>query len=540
MTNRKNLSRILLYLVILFSFFGIFILTYLPVIQFNYLFMDDYAFVKTDADHEKSLYEEIIDRSRDGKLIYGIFLHAISNYIKYDNLIRLLGIIGLSFLSFVIYAFLGIYQIKKIHAFIISILVCTLPSFQLFVAWMVTFPYIYSAILSFTAGLILFKVLSNKDNGGLRHQASSFFIIIVLLVTALHIYQPTAMFYWAMGIIPLLVLKDEDFKDGWRLPFIAFFLTGVVSLAIYFLSVKILHHIFSVGFPGRGKLIAITNIPLKLNWFIHCPFNYALNLWNIFPTYKIAGVVGIIIIGIFLSNFLQVLKKEKWRSLLWNHCQKIILIIIILFLSYLPNLLIVDNIPVYRTLVSLETAICFLLYFGFVSLSDFFRFIPGFSPHIKDRAITTFLLILAVIAIYHSHNNINDFAILQTNELKYVKSAISKYGISQLSNISEIYIRKPDEKKIIEKGFLYDEFGKPTSSFRWGAPHVVRVALHDLGIKSDIIGNIKITQVASDESIQEGKNILVIDMTKFDFLSNYKSSITTPQRYCLTLPQRLK
>jgi len=533
--SKKNLSKIFLKkLGVFLSFLIIFILTYSPAIQINYLFMDDYAFVKTNITQEKSLYEEIIDRARDGKVLYGVFLHIISNNIKHDNLFRLLGIIGLSFLSYVLYTILKIYQIKTEHAFLISVLVCTLPSFQLFVAWLVTFPYIYSAILSFTAGLILFKVVSEKNKGISIYRLGSLFIIIgLLMLAALHIYQPTAMLYWAIGIIPLSVLKDEDFKDRWRLPFTVYFFIGFVSLAVYFLTVKILHHVFNVGFPSRGGLIDLTKIPLKLNWFFYCPLIYSLNLWNIFPSYKIAGIVSIIIIGIFLSNILQALKKEKRRSLLWVHCQKLFLITGILLLSYLPNLLVTDNVPAYRTLVSLETAICFLFYFGFLG---FLKFIPRFSVNFKDKTVTIFLLILALITTYHAHNNVNNLAMLQANELKYVKSAISEYGTSKISKISEIYIRRPDDKKIIEKGFLYDEFGRPTTSFRWGPPQVLRVALHELGIKR----NIKITQGASDESIPIGENIMAIDMTKFNYLSNYNSSITKPQRYCLTFPKRLK
>ncbi len=532
-------SRMITHSGILISFFIIFTVIFSPVIQNNYLFMDDYAFVKTHANQEKSLYQEIIDRSRDGKVIYGFFLHEISNNIKYDNLIRLIGILSLSLFSFVIYIYLGIYQINKTHAFLVSVLVCTLPSFQLFVAWMVAFPYIYSAILSFICGLILFKVLSGKNTGSLRYQVSSFLIVIVLMVIALHIYQPTAMLYWASGVIPLLLLKEEDFKRRWRLPFILYIMTGFISLAAYFFTVKILHHIFSVGFPGRGGLIKLEMIPLKLKWFFYCPLNYALNLWNIFPTYKLAAIVGIVITGTVLSIIFQVLNNNNKSSLLWNNCQRLFLITCLLLLSFLPNLLITDNLPPYRTLVSLETTICFLLYFGFVNLLNLFRFIPGFPVDLKDKAINMFLLILVVITTYHAHKNVNDFAMLQANELKYVKNAVSGYGISKLSNISEIYVRRPDEKKIMEAGFLYDEFGKPTTSVIWGPPNVVNVALYELGIKADVTSNIKITQGASCEPIPKGENILAIDMTKFDYLSNIHSSITKPQRYCITFPSRL-
>jgi hypothetical protein len=188
----------------------------------------------------------------------------------------------------------------------------------------------------------------------------------------------------------------------------------------------------------------------------------------------------------------------------------------------------------YRTLASLTIVICFLFYFGFVNILDFFNFILKFSADLRDRVVTISLTILALIVTYNIHNNLNNFAMLQANEYKYVKSTISEYGISKVSKMPEIYVRTTDANEIIEKGFPYiDEFA--TTAHPWGPPNVIRRALHELGINA----NIKITQGEFDKPIPKGENILVIDMTKFDYLSSYKRSNTSLQRYCLTIPPRL-
>lgn len=528
----KNRSKVFLNLGILSSFIVILILTYFPVVQINYLYMEDYVFINTMKEH--SLHRELMDWTGDGLPLYAIFTYAVS-YAKSANLIRLLSIIGLGLLAYLIYTILKMYRVKTEHAFLISVLVCTLPSFQIITAWLSCAPYLYSAILSAIAGLLSLKVVTKKITGR-SIPVASFLIIIFLLVIAMFMYQPSAMFYWAVGIIPLSVLKDEDFIEKWYMRFIIYISIGLISVVVYFFSIKILHFFLHVGFPGRGELIELTKIPMKLKWFFFCPLNYALNLWNIFPTYKWASIVGIIIIVMFLSKILQVLKKEKRANLLWNHFQRLFLITGILLLCYLPNLVVTDTTPAYRTLASLTTAICFLFYFGFVNILDFFKFIPGYSADLKDKAVTISLIILALIATYQAHNNVNDFATLQAKDFKYVKSAISEFGVSNLSRVSEIYVRRPDEKRIIERGFLYDEFGISTTSHPWGPRNVVRRALYELGIKADI----KITQGAYDEPIPMGENIFTINMTKFDYLSNYNSSITKPQRYCLTIPTRLE
>ena len=94
----------------------------------------------------------------------------------------------------------------------------------------------------------------------------------------------------------------------------------------------------------------------------------------------------------------------------------------------------------------------------------------------------------------------------------------------------------PDRKKIIEKGYPYDDsFWRPTTTEKREGSKLVRTALNELGFKT----HIKITADFCDAPIPKGNNILILDMTKFDFLSNYNSVITDPQRYCLTFPARL-
>lgn len=535
-SNRKNRSNIFLQLGVFILFCIILILTYLPAVQTDYYFMEDYIFVRGNAvqTYNESFTDEIVERTRDGKSIYGAFLYLIASLNVSGNVIRLLGIISLGLLAYIIYNFLKTWGIKSEHSFLISILVCILPGFQIYIAWTVCVPYLYSAILSFASGALFFNVVMHKNRRRFI-QATTFFIIIFLLVIAMYIYPPTAMFYWAVGIIPLSLLKDEDFTGKWHKPFILHILTGLVSTALYFFSVKILHFFLSIGFPGRGGLLQLTKIPLKLEWFFCCPLTNALNLWNIFPTYKIASIVGIIIIGMFLLKISNIQKKGKKVHILWNHCQRLFLVMSIVFLSYLPNLVITDTVSPHRTLASLTIIIFFLFYFGLVSIFHSINFKLGFLSSLKENAVTITLIILTLIATYHAHTNVNDFAMLQANDYKYVKNAISKYGISNLSSISEIYVRRIDENKIREKGFLYDEFGISTTSHPWGPRNVVRRALHELGIIDDITT----TQGAFDQPVPIGDNILVIDMTRFDYLTNYNRSITKPQRYCLTFPKRL-
>jgi hypothetical protein len=198
--DRKNRSKLFLNLGVLISFCIVLLLTYFPVVQINYLYMEDYIFVNSQEEH--SLLNLLVSETIAGKSLYGIFYYLIANYFEHANSIRLLGIISLGLLAYIIYKFLKTYLIKSEHSFLISILVCTLPAFQIYVAWTVCVPYIYSAILSVLAGVLFFNVVMNKNTRRFI-QVATFFIIVFLLVIAMYIYQPTAMLYWAVSIIPL-------------------------------------------------------------------------------------------------------------------------------------------------------------------------------------------------------------------------------------------------------------------------------------------------------------------------------------------------
>ncbi len=521
----KDRPKILSDIGVFISFIVVFLATYLPLIRINYLYMEDYVFI--NPPQPPSFFTNIIERSVAGKFGYGIFVYLISNYFRSDILIRFIGIISMGLLAYVIYKMLKMYRVRPEHAFFAGVLACTLPSAQIHLAWTTTVPYLYSAIISFAAGMFLFKSMSR----GKRFRALPYFFTIVLLVAAMQIYPPTAMLYWTAGIIPLLSLRDEDFTEKWSRPFIIYISAGLASSAVYFFTIKVLHFFMNIGFPGRGGLLELTSIPLKLKWFFCCPLNYTLNLWSIFPTYGFAGVVGIIIAGMFLLKLLKALKKEDKMGLLWSHSQRLLLVIAVLFLSYLPNLVIVDTVPAYRTLVALAMVTSLLFYFGLANTLDIFRF----PPQIKDSVLTILLIILSLVSSYHAYHNVQDFAILQANDYKYVKNAISEYGISKLSGDSEIYVRRIEEERIRAKGFLTDEFGISTTSHPWGPPNVIRTALHELGGNL----NVKIDQGKFDDPVPEGENILVIDMTKFDYLIKYDTAITDSQRYCRTIPNRL-
>jgi len=163
-------------------------------------------------------------------------------------------------------------------------------------------------------------------------------------------------------------------------------------------------------------------------------------------------------------------------------------------------------------MVSLATALSILFFFGLINIVEFFKFIPDFSAGLRKTIITMLLTILTIVAALSAHDNVKNFAELHSNELKYVKSVINDYGVSNLSKTLKIYVRRPRPMPI-----SFSELkGQLTTRGCERAPDVVRLALYEMGIKQDM----QIAEGEADDPIPEDKDILVIDMTKFQLNLN--------------------
>jgi hypothetical protein len=334
------------------------------------------------------------------------------------------------------------------------------------------------------------------------------------------------MFYWSLGLIPLVMLRDQDLMKRWKAPFIVYFSVGFISLVIHVFIVKIVNVVMelpSFGFRGGTLPLTESAIRWKIKWFIASPLVNSLNLWNISPTYVLGGVVGIIILaGILLGLRRAVLQamKEREFNLIWNHFQKIILIICIIPLSLLPSLLVMESWATYRTIVSLEASIFILLFISLMNIEEFLKSITMISDKLRKMIMPALLIILAVFVVCNAHGNVKKyFAELNSLELQYVKNIIQEYGVSKLSENSKIYVKGPDRRYFVDNRFRF-EFGNPSMNEDggFGTPgifgeYIANLALYELGAWRDN----EIIHVSADEPIPEDGNTLIIDLNKLRF-----------------------
>jgi hypothetical protein len=371
----------------------IFLSVYAPVIQKDFFYKNDYAMLGTDGIPSTLMNNNL----NEGRILNGFLQAYMSSNIRTTNstkTVRLGGIIGMVLFAFVIWAIFKQFRLRSDHAFLMSILICTLPCSQIYVLTILSIPYVYSSLLSSLSALIIFSVIFKKESKERVYEIIGILTTIILLVASLNINQSAAMMYWAFGVIFILTTNNNDILKKYHRPLFEYFFTGLVSLVIYYLVfIKILPSVMNRSIE-RGKLLTFYQLPVKLIKFIIIALNNAINLWNFEPNYIVTIFSGLIILsGFIFSSFAE--SKEKNQLLAINSRQKRFLILCLLILSYLPSLIIAENAYTYRTLIAFGSALVILFYFGLINIVEF---VPKISPNSRKTLITVLLTVLAVVA----------------------------------------------------------------------------------------------------------------------------------------------
>jgi hypothetical protein len=336
---------------------------------------------------------------KEGRYGYAYLLTHLMGHTRSSGstrVMRYFGIIGTALFATVILAILKRCGVRTDHAILTGALLCTLPSIQIYILWIVVTSYIVSAFLSSVSALIMINIMYSETAKGGIHEAIKILTSIILFVISLTIHQTVAMIYWTAGIIAFLGWDNYDFLKKYRRPLVKYFSVGFVSIAVYYVVfIKIVPSVmdFSVN---RSAFITFYGLPLKVIKFIIIPFNNAVNLWNVYPSVIFAVFIIFIIISGIRLNSLQEIKELKRRP--QGGClPKYYLILCLLILSYFPNLIVAENAFTYRTLIPLSAAMSILFFFGFINIIRYFRHLPLGSAESRKTAITVLLAALFIV-----------------------------------------------------------------------------------------------------------------------------------------------
>jgi len=214
---------------------------------------------------EKAGMDLLLLNIMESRFFYGLnlWLFFKPSSISYFGIYRLLNLFLLIIFSLILFNFLS-QGTNKRNAMLLSIIICTLPSFSIFFYFAILTGVIAGGILSGLAVWLL-KDFQPQKNTQLRI-AHRFFFSFLLLLMALQFYQPIAMLFWVFVAIVLLGNCQSQLK-----PFVKKYLiyigVFVLALIVAFLLIKIAPRLTGFSVLSRTSIVGLGNLGSKIDWF---------------------------------------------------------------------------------------------------------------------------------------------------------------------------------------------------------------------------------------------------------------------------------
>jgi hypothetical protein len=453
------------------------VLVFLPVLTVPYGLTDDYRFLALSENlglsvppHAKGAVHAT---AAEGRPVHGLLVKAAFSAAEtIDNLrfVRIITVAGIAVLALLLNWALVRSGVGRVPAALIALLVCTLPSFQVFAAWTVSLPMPWTALLGGCASLLTAAAVDAP-----RHLKLDRFVgATALLVVALMTYQPTAMFFWVfLAVVLVGTVADSD--RGWRLAR-AHFAVAAAAAAIAYLGYKVCVWLVGPDAPGVQRGGFTHDAAGKAEWFWHWALYGSLNLFDLTWSAWLAAFVATVAAG----GIVLWLLRNASRPLLY-----IALGVVLLPLTVLPNLVVEETyeFEVYRTLVALSALIA--LYFGLGALALWLTFREWLEGRVGRRIVLTgervatavAVVFVATCAVQASRNVDALIADPQLRELQLLRGQVASFP-DPLQNVNFVLSGFAER---VPGTPISDEFGYPSTSPWYAAEPLVLLLLREQG-----------------------------------------------------------
>ncbi len=463
------------------------ILTYAPVFAITYAFSDDYCFLQEASKQKAGIWAENASRGRPvyAGLVVLYFGHART--VADLCWVRASGVVCLAALAVMVYVAFRRARFSAALSAAFAFIVSTMPAFQVDSAWATDTGHIVASVMAAACALLLLKSdVPDRSVGKIWRLALACLVLVVAMLT----YQPCAMFVWFFVALAAATSKEDPGVLIKRL--VPITLVAVLCCAVGYVAYKI--GVSGYRAPSEAQNVVTKHPVGKVTWFLTEPLMNALNLNWIEPRAWRAVLSGALIIAglpLFIEGSLR--KKLVVLGIL----------ILLVPLSYLPNLMGQASQACYRTQVALTTLVALYLFLALHGLVN--KLITG-SAGMRGCAMGIIVFVWALLSgLLASHNVVSYFVEPQSVEYRLVKDQLSKLGPNP-QTIWYIRSHTDDGLTLVR----YDEFGTPSSSTPWVADGMVNCALRELGRASD--DAVKVTQVDPDAAGQLPANAAVVDM----------------------------
>jgi hypothetical protein len=456
-------------LAVVLTLFGVF----LPILVVPYAFSDDYPLLWMADGGGPSVQfgKTIVDAGAvNGRPIAGLatqLFFSAANTIDHLRFVRLIGVIGIVALALLLHWALVQSRIRPGLAALIAIFVCTMPPFQVWASWTLLFSVPFGALLAGGASRVVVAAFDGPRELLLDRLVAA----VGLLLAALLTYQPAAMFFWVFMAVALIG-ATTDAKRAWRLVY-GHFGVAAASLGGAYAVIKLSVHILGEHATGATRNTLVHDARGKVDWFVHSPLYQAANLFGLVPTRWVAALVAIVtIVGMLL------LLGRCARPFLYATVA-----IILVPLTFLPNLIVEENSPTFRVQEALTGLLALYAALGAIGIWLEVRRLLRPRLHrtrlvlVERAAFVLAAGVVAVSAVYACNNVLRLFADPQMTELRLLRSQVAALptGVQRVAFVQTGYTQG------LTKLALVGEFGVPTTTQIFNLEPSVLLLLHEEG-----------------------------------------------------------
>jgi hypothetical protein len=456
--------------VVALAVFGMF----LPTVVVSYAFSDDYPILAMADGLGSSPWfgNSIIDAAAvNGRPFAGVldtFFFSAAGTIDNLRFVRLFAVIGIVALALALHWALVRSGIRRGFAALIAVLVCSMPAFQVYGSWAVLFVSPWAALLGGCASLLAVRATDGPRNLRPDRLVGA----TGLLIAALLIYQPAAMFFWVFLAVALVGAVRES---GRALHLVrTHFGVAAVALPLAYLVVKLGARAVGNTSPNAARNALLHDVPGKVRWFVEQPLYRSLNLFDLTPSLWLALLVATVAgSGILL--------------LLWHRGAPLLPSLgigaALIPLSFLPNLVVAENSLTYRTQVSLSALIALYACLGALGIWLILR--AWLEPRVSGQALTAAartaaalsMAFVAASVFFAAKYVYTLFVEPQSTEFRTIRSQVAALpaGVQRIAFVETGYDQG------MAKFIFSDEFGVPSSAKPWSLAPAVLLILRQQG-----------------------------------------------------------
>ncbi len=446
---------------------------FLPAVIVPYAFSDDYPilWMAVSGDANPFFGKNIFDTTASGgRPLMGLllqFLYSAAGTIDNLRFVRLVGIAGIVALALLLHWALVRSRIKPAPAALITLVVCSMPAFQVAASWAVLVGAPYAALLGGGASVLAVTAIDTPDL-----TKDLLVVATLMLVVALLIYQPAAMFFWVFLAVALVGAARESARPVRVLRTQAG--VGAAALAIAFVLGKLAAHTVHYTTPNTAHSALTHDVAGKVRWFIEHPLYRSASLFELTPSPWLAAIVA----GVAAGGIGLWLLHRGARPLLY-----LLSASVLIPLSFLPNLVVNENNSfVFRTGIALTSLIALYACLGLLGLSLLIR--DWLQPRIGVRAFTLAgqlafgisIASVAAIAFVASRNVTTLVVDPQSTELRVIRSHVAALPTS-LPRVGFVGLAWDQGMT----RWYSDEIGVPSSARPWTPEPAVFLLLREKG-----------------------------------------------------------